>query len=272
LNPDFEILPEAIFYQQTNLICELTEDSFSYVFENDIEKKFYGISVFYFDKGELDIPAQLKNIFKDQKLLIKNYKKIIVSFCGKECTLLPFELYKQGNEAEYLNTFFGDANSGTILTDHVEKINLFALYRIPDAVYKVIIEQFPLAVIKHQYSFLINEYVDTNGLFKIIFYKEVFVAVLIKSGQLQFINLFSYQADHDVVYNLLNICKQFDIKNVVLNLGGIFERNSELHKELSHYFTNIFFDELPQSYSFAGGLQDFPSHYFSHLYSLALCV
>jgi len=272
LNPVFEIIPEAIFFQQTNLICEISTNSFSYIFENDIEKKFYGLSVFHFDKKDFDISEQLKDIFKEQSLLRKNYKKVFISFSGEESALLPEELYNPGGNASLLNALYGDLHDGIILTDLVADKKLYNVYRMPAAIHKVIVEQFPLAVFSHQYSLLIKQEFGSSDLFKIIFYKDTFVATLIKSGELKLMHTYLYQSGTDVVYHLLNICRQFDMANVPLRIGGMIEIDSNLHKEISHYFPNITFDELPAEYEFAVSLKEFPPHYFSHLYSLALCV
>ena len=78
MNPVFEIIPEAIFFQQTSLICEISSDGFSYLFVNDIDKKFHGLSVFHF-ADDADVSEQLKTIFKEQPLLNKNYKKVNTS-------------------------------------------------------------------------------------------------------------------------------------------------------------------------------------------------
>ena len=52
-------------------MCEISADSFSYIFENDIDKRFHGLSVFHFAND--DISGQLKEIFNEQPLLGKNY-------------------------------------------------------------------------------------------------------------------------------------------------------------------------------------------------------
>lgn len=270
LNPVFEIIPEAIYFQQTNLICELSPDGFSYVFENDADKKFHGLSVFHFTENA-DITTQMKGVFNDQPLLHKNYKKIFISYTGEESALLPEELYYPGENELLLKTLYGDINEGAIATDLIADKKIYNVYRMPADIHKVIVDQFPLAAFSHHYSLLIKQGIQ-GDILKIIFYRSTFIAALIKAGKLQIIHLYPYKSGADVVYHLLNICHQCTITDVPLSIGGMIEIDSDLHKEIAHYFSNIAFDELPSEYEFTNRLKELPPHYFSHLFSLALCV
>ncbi len=267
----FEIIPEAIFFQDTNLICEISPDGFSYIFQNDIEKKINGLSVFHFTK-DVDISVQLIKIFDEQPLLKKKYKKTFVSYSCAESTLLPRELYKPKDNALLLNTLYGDLHEGAIATDLVADEKIYNVYKIPVAIHEAIINQFPLPVFIHRYSSLIKQGFPPGDMLKVIFYSDTFVAEVVKGGELQLINTYNYQSGTDVIYRLLNICDQFKLNNVPLHIGGMIEINSELHKEIRHYFGSIIFEELPAGCDLAKGLKEFPPHYFSHLYALALCV
>lgn len=271
MNPAFEIIPEAIFFQQTNLICEISLSSFSYIFENDIGKKIYGLYSFYFNKDE-EVAERLRNIFEEQPLLSKNYKKVFLSFSGEESALLPEKLYRTIEHKALLDRLFGDLHDNIILTDLVPDKKIYNLYRIPSAIHKAVVDQFPLAAFNHQYSLLLKQDWGNGDLLNIIFYEHNFIAALIKSGNLQIINSYSYASDTDVIYNLKNICNQFDMHDVSLRIGGMVEINSDLDKELKHYFSNITFAEHPAGYEFNQKLKEMPYHYFSHLFSLASCV
>jgi hypothetical protein len=95
---------------------------------------------------------------------------------------------------------------------------------------------------------------------------------LVKAGELQLIQTYPYNSGADVVYYMLNICRQFNMTNIPVCIGGMIEKDSDLHAEIGHYFSNIVFDELPAEYEYADSLQQLPAHYFSHLFSIALCV
>ncbi len=271
MNPVFEIIPEAIFFQQTNLICEISPGGFSYVFVNEMDKKFNGLSVFHFTE-DVDFAEQLKTIFKEQFLLHKNYKKVFVSWSGEESALLPEELYKRGEDALLLNTLYGDLPHGITAMDHLAEKKIYNVYRMDAALHQMIVDKFPLAVFNHHYSLLIKKGFSSVDLFAIIFFKHSFIATLVKAGELQIIQTYPYKSGADVVYHLLNICNQFKMQNMPLQLEGMIEIDSELHKEIRHYFPEISFNNLPDGYEFTNALKELPPHYFSHLFSLAACV
>lgn len=271
LKPVFEIIPEAIFYYETNLICEISKDGLSYVFENDETKKFHGLSVFQFTK-DADIPGQLKKIFKEQPLMSKTYKKVFVAYAGEESALLPEDLYKPGGNELLLNMLYGNLESnGIIATDLIADKKIYNVYRMPDKIHRAMVDQFPLASFHHRYSLLIKQLFTYEQL-RLIFYRDTFIAVLIKEGELQIIHTYPYQSATDVVYHLQNLCNQFKVTGIPVYIGGMIDIDSDLHKEISRYFSNIVFDSLPGEYEFANNLKELPPHYFSHLFSLALCV
>ena len=270
MKPVFEITPKAIFFQQTNLFCEISRDGFSCIFMNDTDKKFHGLFVFYFN-NDATVASQLKEVFTEQPLLRKAYKKVFVSWSGEESALLPEELYKTEESENLLNTLYGDNGEYVAATDLVADKKIYNTYRIPATVQQVIVEQFPLAAITHQYSLLVRQDVE-GDLLKVIFYKDTFVLQLVKDGALQIIRTCPYQSGDDVVYHLLNTCRQFNCEEVPLQAGGMIDKDSDLHKKLLHYFEHFTFDALPASFAYTRQLSALPPYYFSHLFSLALCV
>ncbi|MDQ6757710.1 MAG: DUF3822 family protein [Bacteroidota bacterium] len=271
MNTVFEILPEAIFFQQTNLICEVSSAGFSCIFENDVEKKIHGLSVFYFEKGKI-ISEQLKELFKEQTLLSKKYKKVFISYSFSDSALLPEELYKPEENELILNSLLGDLNDGIIFTDFIADKKLHNVYKIPVELHHVMVDQFSIAAFYHQYSFLIKQNTTERNLLSIIFYQDKFIAVLVKNNKFRVIQMYPYQSATDVVYHLLNICKQYTVVEIPLRIAGIITADADLHKEIMSYFPNYSFYELPPEYEYAENIKVFPSHYFSHLFSYALCV
>ena len=271
LKPVFEIIPEAIFFHETNLICEISLDGFSYVFENDENKRFHGLSVFQFTKDG-DIPGQLNEIFKEEPLMRKNYKKVFVSYAGEGSALLPEDRYEPGGNQLLLNTLYGDLNdNATVSTDLIADKKIYNVYRMHADIHKSLVEQFPLAAFNHVYSLLIKQDFQED-LLKLIFYSDTFIAALIKSGELQIIQTYPYQSSVDVIYYLLNMCNQFKVTGIPVCIGGMIDIDSDLHKEIARHFSNIVFDGLPVDYDFPDSFKELPPHYFSHLFSLALCV
>ena len=78
------------------------------------------------------------------------------------------------------------------------------------------------------------------------FKSDSFSVVLVRDNSLLTAQIFFYTKAEDVLYYLLNICKQFSITQNEVNilLSGLIDRNSTVFKELYQYFLNIDFDAL----------------------------
>jgi hypothetical protein len=118
-----------------------------------------------------------------------------------------------------------------------------------------------------------NEFREGNHT-RVIFYNDKFIAAYFKAGQLQLMQTFCYQTPEDAAYYLLLICMQFGIQpqEMVLNISGLIDTQSALYTELLKYFSQVNYEGVPSSYTTNGLLEEFPSHYFSPLLKMSLCV
>lgn len=98
--------------------------------------------------------------------------------------------------------------------------------------------------------------------------------MLHKEGRLQVIQDLPYQNPEDAAYHLLNVCQCFDMAadNVVLQLSGMIDVQSNLYAALYKYFLNIRLEVLPGDVSYNDEIDKYPPHFFSHLFAMALCV
>ena len=84
---------------------------------------------------------------------------------------------------------------------------------------------------------------------------------------------FLYQVPEDVVYFLLNICRQFELspEEAALIISGYVEDDSALFTEVRKYFLHCIMDEPPQTFT-GSVFNPMPAHFFSWLLKMALCV
>ena len=120
--------------------------------------------------------------------------------------------------------------------------------------------------------FNVREYLN---FIKTIFYADKIVVLIFKDHQLQLVQSFSFQTANDVVYHLLNCCVQFNMSSeeVVLQVSGLVDRQSEVYNELLKYFLHFLFDEIDDSIRIADNLKDqYQAHYYSSFLKMAVCV
>lgn len=273
MNPVFDISPVNFIAEQTNLFVEVSDESFTYFLQDDTNKMITGLTLFHFDKKntEADTSGILKNIFQQQTILNNNYKKIFVSYAFNESLLIPGVYYNENENRDNLNLIYGDLHEGVILTDHVLQKNIYNTFRISQAIHDTMTEKFRGATFTHQYSTLLKQLPSDGEILKVIFYQNKIVIALLKEGMLQMMQTFKYTAATDVVFHMLNICEQFKTKEISVKISGMIEKDSALFKEIYKYFLHIDFDNLPGDLSYDERIKELPNHFFSHLFSIALC-
>lgn len=270
----FEILPSSFVPENCSLICEVSNESFSYCIKDEMERSFLGLGVYHFDKSKplVGFPIALQVLFHQKDILSKNFKKVCIIYSFPQSVLIPFSIYDREKNPTVMNMMFGDvAEDDIILTDVIAHQSLYNCYRLPVATLEMVKNQFSNATIAHQYSLMFkNEATPTDQL-AVIFYAQKLVVDLQKDGKHQLVTSYFYNTPQDVSYILLNICQQFEIKKIHLVISGLVEENSALYKEIFKYFDDIELTGFREEYQYSEGIKTFPSHYFSYIFAIDSC-
>lgn len=267
----FEILPGSIDAANCTLVCEISNEGFSYAIKNEDHNMYVAVAVFQFEKGtdSKDYGNILQDVIRSQPMLSGNFKKVCIMYSFAESVLIPFALYSSLENENVINLVHGDMQSNTsILTDLVTESGVYNAYRISAPIFNVFKSNFPGAENMHQYTVLLQQPRLKEDRLSIIFYPQRIVIKLDKKGSTELINSFSYTATEDVSYILLNTCKQFDVENIPLEVSGLIEKDSALYKEIYKYFETIYMTSLPAGYNYTEEITQQPSHYFAHLFAI----
>ena len=270
----FEILPPVVEAANCILICEMSNEGFSFAIKEENQNLFVGLAVYHFDKSTppVGFPIALQIVFHQNKLLAESFKKTIIIYSFAESVLIPFSFHNAMQNADILNLMYGDIPANdTILSDKIAAARVYNSFRIPASVLEVMNTQFPKATSLHQYSFLLNQPVTQENKLYIIFYGQKMVVSLIKDGKHQLLNSFNYHSPQDVAYTLLNICQQFEVPEIHVEISGLVEKKSPLFKEMYKYFQNVELSVLPEETKVSEEILEYPAHYFSHIFALYSC-
>jgi hypothetical protein len=164
----FEILPSSFNPEACKLLCEVSNEGFSFCIKDEERNSFLGLGIYHFDKNKppVGFPIALQIIFHQKEILSKQFKKVCVVYSFRESVLIPFSLYDRQKDSTLVNMMFGDAHSNqTILTDVITDEGVYNTYRVSTAISEVIQNQFPDASNMHQYSLLMKKQgVETDHL------------------------------------------------------------------------------------------------------------
>lgn len=262
----FEILPDNINAGKCDLVCEVSNEGFSYLIKDCEANTFIALAVYHFNTI---IPGNhislLQKIFDDQVLLSENFRKVNVIYSFPDSVLIPFSIYDSRSNAEVLSMVHGDfTDNDTVLTDMLLDNKVYNCYRMPSEIIREISNEFPSAKTVHQYSVLMKNLSGDNNKLSVIFYPQKIVLTAEKDGKLLLINSFHYKTAEDVSYVLLNACRQLEIENPLLEVSGLIEKDSTLFKEIYKYFDPVNFKGLPAGINFSEEMHQYPVHFFSH--------
>ena len=274
MRPAFEILPSSFDAENCSLLCEVSNEGFSFCIKDEVANSFIGLAVYHYDKSKppVGLPIALQILFHQKEILSRKFKKVQVVYSLLQSILIPFSLYDREKNSTLMNMMYGDLHSNeTILTDVITQQSIYNCYRIPSALHEVVQTHFPNAASRHQYTLLLKTSNVSKDKLSVVFYTQKMVVALIKDGKNQLINSFKYRTPEDVSYVLLNICHQFGIESISLEISGLIEENSALYKEIYKFFTEIELVKLPEGINYSDEITQYPSHYFSHIFAINSC-
>lgn len=269
-----EILPVDVDTQKCTLLCEISNEGFSYAIKNDDENVYIAVAVFHYDKNTDigDYSVILQNELERQPLLSGNFKKVYIMYSFEESVLIPLSLYSSRENTNVLSLIHGDLqNNVSVLTDFIVESGIYNTYNISTPLLNVLKSKFPDAANRHQYSVLLKQVPAEEDKLLIIFYLRKIVMMLNKNGSTQFINTFSYDTTDDVLYILLNACKQFEVDNIPVEISGMIEKNSPLSTGILEYFSSVRFTELPAGSNYSEDITKHLPYYFSYLFAVDSC-
>ena len=231
------------------------------------DKKPAGLE--YFTKDEDNLDESLDVISHHSSLLKKNYSETRVFYNLEETVLVPVGQFNTSVASEFIDLAYGNKTASRV---NVENINvapgIVNVYRSDEHWQEVINRHFRAVTKRHLYSKLVEQAIAADQQIRLIFYNDSYIIVAVKNRQLRIIRSFALGSDADVLYHILNVCKQadIDVPGTTLNLCGTIDSDSSTCSLLRKYFVvrlqNADHDVFP------GDQNQYPRHYFTSFINL----
>jgi len=261
---------------QCNLYVEVAADHLLFGILENVKQEFVALQYVNLDKHNAF--NHCKELIYHNEWLSRPYNRVTIVYYFPESLLVPDALFEEDLNKTALDVVYGDLHKGEVLQDNLPGWGLHNVYRVPAALHQLMGSHFPKGHFYHAYSILLKskelleKRPDIDEI-TLIFYPNKLLFALFRAGKLQIIQTFEYDTAEDVMYHLLNACQQFDIdpEKVVVAVSGLLDDHSSVYSELNRYFLNIELDERPAGFSYNAVFQEHPLHFFTALFSTALC-
>lgn len=269
----FKIPPHTEDYSSLHLVAEAGSDEVSFLIFEKQPFTAHGFYTFNFDK-HLNVSAlteRVAEIIENEDVLSKPFASSTIFYNYREVTPVPDEYFTYGQNEAVCNLLFGEDKRTIVFHENIKAIPAKVIYRAPQKLHDMLRNHFAGSIFKHAAS-QINE--QSGNAIDCTVYHSTIRLVVWKDGKLQLLQYFDYTSPSDVVYHLLDTCRQLGLspEEVKLLLNGMIVESSVLYEEIYKYFLHVALKVLPQEVSLAGKLNDHPHHFYSHLIEPALCV
>lgn len=269
----FKIPPHAGKKASLHLLAEAGEDEVSFLMYEKQPFVAHGFYTFNFDRhlNVSELRERIESIFGEKDILSREYvsSKLMVNF--KDITIVP-ESYFSKEEADQMamSAFGSDLRMSTYTSDIAG--NKKVIFRVPLSLLEIFKQRFTVKQISHAVE-CIKIPAIANSIDCLIYHSTIRI-VLYKNSALQIIQYFEYSEPADVVYHLLNTCRQFQVdpESLQLILSGMIDETSGLYTEIYKYFLNVSLKTLPSDVQLSDDMSEHPHHFYSHLIELAQCA
>ncbi|MHA4847079.1 DUF3822 family protein [Flavitalea antarctica] len=284
IRPSFDITALNINpaeWEQSIMLLEVSANFLGCVWYNQAKQKLLGVRHYNIeDTVDKDSISIMEELLRDDLMLNNRVARVVMVYHYPDSTLVPENYFQADLNRSVLDLMFGDAEKGLVMSEKVDVLPVYNVYRIPPDIHRLFQQKFTSSSYWHYYTLQLSFFqVEKDSpadlaRIRVMFYADKFIVGAFRDGELLIMQSFNYQTPEDVSYYLLSVLKAHDVRqeDVVLKISGLIDEDSILYTELNKYFQYLVWDPLPAAIDPAGILKQFPSHYFSPLVRMALCV
>jgi hypothetical protein len=284
IKPSFDIIPDSTVtaeWEQSILVIEVSSNFMGCVWYNQPLQKLLGLRHYQIEeivgRSRLEL---IEDILATDNLINLPVSKVVMVYNYAESSLVPETHFQGEGNRHVLDLIHGDAEKGLVLSEKIDVLPVYNVYRIPADIHKAFQQKFPSSGYWHYYTMQLSFFqVEKDSpaellRMRVIFYVDKFVVAAFKDGNLLILQSFTFQTPEDVSYYLLSVINAYNVRQqeTVLKISGLIDEDSILYTEILKYFEHITWDGLPSGIDPSGVLNEYPSHYFSPLVRMALCV
>lgn len=259
-----------------HLYINIGSDHLCFAVLNPSEKEF--IALQHFNLERYNGLGHTRDIIERNEWLGRSYNRTEIVYNFSESILVPEKFYYSSINESSLELVYGDMHNGRLFSDHISEWSVYHIYRIPVSLDDILIHRFNNAHFSHSYSCWLktakqNLNVGDRDEIHTLFYNNKLIVSVLKKDGLQLMRSFEYETAEDVVYYLLNICQQYNIdcEKVTLIISGLIADHSVMYAELQKYFMFLKLTERPADFKYSEAFDEYPQHFFTPIFSAALC-
>jgi len=278
--PFMELFDETLDINSTEnyeLSLQVSPDGVYFSLLDTIRNKFVLIRTFEPEENRYFSSEKINGIFSEDDFLKKRYKKVNVITPSPKFTIVPAPLFDPGKKDEYF-TFNHIRDDGSlILSNSLKEPSAYLVFSLSKPVSNLINSHFPKVHPIHHITTLLchisQNRKQVHGYYIHIHVdRDFFNLIIFDKSALKFCNTFNYRNITDIMYYVLNVFKNLDIKQEeTIFFSGRTEKYDDLTSNFSLYIRNIKFARPTDNFSFSYVFNDTDLHRYINLFSTENC-
>ena len=278
--PFLELFDETLDINSTEnyeLSIQVGPDALSFCLLDSVRNKFVMIRSFDAEENKYLNADKISELLHHDDFLLKRYKKINCVMPSPRFTIVPSPLYDPAKKSEYFTFTHNPEEGSVVLADKTSDPDAFLVYSISKPISEVIKNTYPGSRLHHHVKLLLD-YTSLTRKSMIGNYlhvhveRDFFNLIVFNDTILKFCNSFSYRNISDILYFVLNVFKNLDIKQEeTIHLSGLTEKYDDLSSSFSLYIRNIKYAEPSGNFTFSYVFNDLELHRFINLFTVVNC-
>jgi hypothetical protein len=278
--PNIELFDETLDINSTEnyeLSIQVSPDGFSFCLLDTIRNKFVLIRAFEPEENKYFNSDKINELLSKDEFLTKRYKKVNIVMPSKKFTLIPAPLFDPAKKDEYFKFNHIKEDGNMIVANRISDPDAYLVFSVPKPVNDLINSFYPgvntYHHIKPLFDHISHSRKSANGnCIHIHIEREFFNLIIFNNNLLKFCNTFNYRNISDILYFVLNVFKNLDIKQEeTIYFSGLTEKYDDLSSNFSIYVRNIKFAEPSGNFTFSYVFNDMDLHRFLNLFSVVNC-
>ena len=233
------------------------------------------VKAFEFFQFETDEKNTIESVLGEirlySKLMNRGINPETIIWDTGDAICVPQAFYREDLAAEYLNIIAGNTTATTVLAQQAAEDIIVSRHEVEYT--SAFNTHFKNNAFTHKFSLLLKRcFINGNELFVkpqdnrlyTVFYPAHFILIAIKQQQLQIIRNFNYSTSEDALYNIMQVCNQYNMPagGTAIVASGLIDTASNLYNTLYSYLDNFTLEEAGGVVFAAEGFSEYPAHYF----------
>jgi hypothetical protein len=220
----------------------------------------------------------LQEYVQSRELNSSSYHSVTLVFNINEFALIPSGKYTHEFNKELLELMHGDLLDLDFNADKSDHFNLVNVFGVQREIHVILENIFPEANRMHQFNGYLNAVAQQSDrlpqeFMRLYFSPSHMDILIIKDGKLQFLQKYYIETSDDVIYHLLTVVEEFELKKdkIITHVGGLIEVDSIMFLEIKKHFPQVALLNPPKS-CLDEKFSSIPAHFLTPLISSLQCV